>query len=66
MLTIRELKEKIASRVDEVTLCDILEITSTDLVEVFQDKIEDKYDILVELVEGLDISSTEFMEPEDN
>lgn len=31
---------------DEVTLLELLEINSTDLVEMFPDKIEEKLDIL--------------------
>lgn len=55
MLTLEELKTKLSERMDELTLCDILELTTEDLVNAFQDKIEDKYDILVdELDEGME------------
>jgi hypothetical protein len=55
MLTLEELKTKLSERFDEVLLCDILEITTEDLVKAFPEKIEDKYDILAdELDEGLE------------
>ena len=50
-LTIEELKEKLAERLDEVTLLDLLGITSYDLVERFADLIEDKYDKLLKEIE---------------
>lgn len=46
MLTIPELKEKLIQQFDEVTLLDLLEISSEDLVNAFVEKIEDKYDAL--------------------
>jgi len=50
MLTLSELKEKIVKQVDEVDLIDLLGLTTHDLVNAFEDKIEDKYDtILAEL-----------------
>ena len=39
MLTLDELLERIASRYDEVTIMEVLEITSEDLVERFADKV---------------------------
>ena len=50
-LTIEELKQKLAERLDEVTLLDLLGITSYDLVERFEDLIEDKYDKLLKEIE---------------
>lgn len=50
-LTIPELKEKIIEQIDEVTFLDLLGLTTEDLVEVFSDKIEDKYDLLCAEVE---------------
>ena len=44
-LTLREVLERLKS-LDEVELCDILSITSEDLVERFIDVIEDKMDTL--------------------
>jgi len=51
MLTHSELKEKVSQQIDEVTLLDILEITSDRLVEAFSDELEDKRDKLLELLE---------------
>jgi len=45
-LTLEELKEKLAEQLDEVTLLEILGITSYDLVERFEEVIEDKFDKL--------------------
>ncbi len=47
MLTLKELKEKL-KREDEVSLLEILDIESEDLVEMFEHKIEARYEILVE------------------
>ena len=44
-LTLREILERLKS-LDEVELCDILGLTSEDLVERFADVIEDKMDKL--------------------
>lgn len=51
MLTLEELKEKLAKRVDEITLLEVLEITAEDIVERFSDKIEDQIEELTELVD---------------
>jgi anion-transporting ArsA/GET3 family ATPase len=51
-LTIEELKEKLAT-IDEISLLEILEIDSRDLVERFVDKIEDKADELAEDIGGV-------------
>jgi len=51
MITIKELKEKIIEQVDEVDLLDLLNITTEDLVEVFQEKIEDNVDYIIEQLE---------------
>lgn len=45
-LTLEELKERLADRLDEITLLELLNITSYDLVERFADIIEDNYDKL--------------------
>ena len=39
MLTLDEILERIASRYDEVTIMEALEITSEELVERFADKV---------------------------
>ena len=46
MITLGELKEKLA-QLDEVTLMETLELTSSDLVNRFGDIIENKYDDLI-------------------
>ena len=45
-LTFEELKEKL-QRVDEVTLLELLEIRSDDIVERFEDYIEEQQDKLM-------------------
>lgn len=45
-LTITELQEKL-KQVDEISLMEILEITSEDLANRFIDRIESKYDQLI-------------------
>jgi hypothetical protein len=49
-LTFEELKEKLY-RVDEVTLLELLEIHSEDIVERFEDYIEDKQEKLLKEIE---------------
>jgi len=49
-LTFEELKEKL-QRVDEVTLLELLEIHSEDIVERFEDYIEDKQERLLKEIE---------------
>lgn len=46
--TLEELKEKLASRLDEITILELLEINSYDLVERFSDLVEDNYDKLID------------------
>jgi len=52
MLTTHELQERLC-RLDEVTLMELLEISSEDLVERFVDYIEAKKDVLTEETEWL-------------
>jgi hypothetical protein len=44
-LTLEELKERLAM-LDEVTIMEVLDIKSDDIVEKFEDKIADKYEEL--------------------
>ena len=44
-VTIEELKEKL-KLIDEVTLLEVLEINSHQIVEAFEDKIIEQYDAL--------------------
>lgn len=43
MLTLTELKEKIIEQVSEVDIIDILGLTTKDIVNAFEDVIEEKY-----------------------
>ena len=51
-LTLEELKEKLKS-LDEVTLLEILEIYSDEIVEAFEDKIEEEQDKLKRMLEDV-------------
>ena len=53
-LTITELQEKL-KQVDEISLMEILEITSEDIVNKFIERIEDKYEALVDDFEEGDL-----------
>ena len=44
-LTLRDIMERMA-RLDEITLLEVLNISSEEIVERFADKIEDKFDEL--------------------
>ena len=50
-LTLEELKERLAG-LDEVTLMEILDIHSDELVEAFEDKIEENIDKLKRMMNG--------------
>jgi hypothetical protein len=43
MLTLNELKEKVAEQITEFDLVDLLGLTTWDLVNAFEDKLEAKY-----------------------
>lgn len=58
-LTLEELKEKVKEQINEVDLLEILEVTSEDLVDRFDDIIEEKYDILLEIVDVRDPFTTD-------
>ena len=47
MLTLEELKEKIAEQTDEVTILELLNINAEDLVEAFEYRIEERYEQLL-------------------
>jgi len=51
MLTLEELKQKLAERLDEITLLELLSINSYDIVERFEDFIENNYDRLMKEIE---------------
>ena len=50
MLTFNEVKERLKS-LDEITLLELLGITSEDIINRFDDVIEDKIDQLTQQVE---------------
>jgi hypothetical protein len=53
MLTLIELKEKVSEQISEFDLVDLLGLTTWDLVNAFEDKLEAKYaQILDELILG--------------
>lgn len=45
-LTLEELKERMAARLDETTILEVLEIDAEMLVERFSDEIETRFDKL--------------------
>ena len=51
-LTLEELKEKLAG-LDEVTLMEILDIHSDELVEAFEDRIEDNINKLKRMLNDI-------------
>ena len=59
VLTLEELKEKVKEQINEVDLLEILEVTSEDLVNRFDDLNEEKYDILLEIDDVRDPFTTD-------
>ena len=51
-LTLEEMKEKL-SGLDEVTLMEILEVHSDELVEAFEDRIEENIDKLKRMLNDI-------------
>lgn len=49
-LTLQELQDRL-KRFDEITLLELLDVTSEELVEAFIDRIEDNFDRLLNEVE---------------
>ena len=49
-MTLKEVLERLA-RLDEVTLMELLSVTSEDLVEVFKERIEDNLDFYINEVD---------------
>jgi len=56
MLTLSDVINHL-KRIDEISLLEILEISSEDIVDRFQDRIEEKYDSLREDLEEEDLSA---------
>jgi hypothetical protein len=59
MLTIEELKEKIIEQVDEVDIIDLLGLTTQDIVNAFEDKIEELHE---KIKRELDLTESEEFE----
>ena len=49
-LTLKELQERL-KRLDELSLLELLDVTSEEIVEMFVDRIEDNFDQLVDEVD---------------
>ena len=49
-LTLQELKERL-KRLDELSLLELLDVTSEELVEMFVDRIDDNFDRLMNEVD---------------
>lgn len=47
MITLKELSDKL-KRVDEISLLEVLDISSEEIVDRFQDFIEERYESLAE------------------
>jgi hypothetical protein len=43
-LTLQEIKERLADEYDEITLLEVLNINSYDLVDAFFERIEERYE----------------------
>ena len=56
MLTLEELKEKL-KREDEVTLLEMLNINAEDILERFEDFLEERYDQIISDYENEDTDS---------
>jgi len=50
-LLLPELTEKLAQHFDIVDLLELLDVTSEELLEAFQDRVSQKYEYLVEQLE---------------
>jgi hypothetical protein len=59
MLTIEELKEKIVEQVDEVDIIDLLGITTQDIVNAFEDRVEELHE---KIKHELDLTESEDFE----
>jgi len=55
VITINELKERLAAEYDEEGLLDLLGLTNSDIVEAFSEVIEEKQDYLIDELTKLEI-----------
>ena len=56
MITLEELKEKIIEQIDEVDIIDLLGLTTEDIVNAFEHKVEELED---KIIKELELSSEE-------
>ena len=51
MRTLEEIKELISERVDEVDIIDLLNLTTEDIVNAFEDRVEERLDKIISFLE---------------
>ena len=51
MRTLEEIKELISERVDEVDIIDLLNLTTEDIVNAFEDRVEERLDKIISYLE---------------
>jgi hypothetical protein len=56
MITLEELKEKIIQQIDEVDIIDLLGLTTEDIVNAFEHKVEELED---KIIRELELNSEE-------
>ena len=57
-LLLPELKDRLAQRFDVVTLLELLDVTSEELLEAFQDRVSDRMEYLESQLEDEDFGET--------
>lgn len=62
-LTLAELKERMTEHLTEFDILEALNITTSDLVEAFEDRIQEKYEFLMQEIPQLDTNNEQ--EPEE-
>jgi hypothetical protein len=60
MITLTDLMEKLKATVDEVSILELLNLTTADIVDRFEDVIEENYDRLVKEFDEQDFQEEEF------
>ena len=51
MRTLEEIKELISERVDEVDIIDLLNLTTEDIVNTFEDRVEERLDKIISFLD---------------
>lgn len=59
MLTLEELKEKIVEQVDEIDIIDLLGLTTQDIVNAFEERVEELHE---KIKRELDLTDSEEFE----